>query len=414
MKFGLIVTATLVASTFAAHFLLQDPGYVMISFRGYLVEMSVPVLITLVLLLLISIWLIAKLISAPRKLGEAAGRYRSGRSGQRLTRGMIEVAEGNFAKGERLLARTAHNSDAPLLNYLQAARAAHLLGHDDRRDNWLRQAFEEMPEASNAVLLTQAELQLDRNQYEQALATLRKLEENTSNHSRALALLGRLYYRLEDWDQLSALLPKLKKHGRMDPATIEKWTQRVHCEKLLLAADGNTVAIVWLAIPRAERKLEKLREVYFSSLIRTGMHDKAEKELAQELKRNWCGPLVSLYGLVEAADSTRQLKRAESWLRMHGEDTDLLLTAARLCLRVELWGKARSYLETVLAIRPTPEIYRVYGKLLNQLGDSEAAASAFRDGLSMVPGSAASTVPLLGADRAAILDNSPKLEHDDY
>ena len=34
---------------------------------------------------------------------------------------MIEVAEGNFARGEKLLARSAGESDAPLLNYLQAA-----------------------------------------------------------------------------------------------------------------------------------------------------------------------------------------------------------------------------------------------------------------------------------------------------
>lgn len=412
MKFGLIVIATLVASTFAAHFLLQDPGYVMISFRGYVIEMSVAVMISLLCLLMVSIWLVVKLIRAPLKLGEAAGRYRSNRSGQQLTRGMIEVAEGNFAKGERLLARTAHSSEAPLLNYLQAARAAHLLGHDERRDNWLRQAYEKMPEASNAVLLTQAELQLDRNQHEQALATLRKLEENTSNHSHALALLGRLYHRLEDWDQLAALLPKLRKHGRMDSATLEKWTLRVHCEKLQLAADGNTVAIVWQAIPRAERKLEKLREAYFSSLIRTGMHDLAEKEIASTLKRNWSGPLVTLYGLADAADSARQLKRAESWLGTHSDDTDLLLAAARLCLRVELWGKARNYLETILAIRPTPEVYRVYGNLLSRLGDAEGAADAFRDGLGMAEKILRPAMPLLGSVDSR--DGRPRLGHDDH
>lgn len=413
MKFGLIVILALVASTFAAHFLLQDPGYVMISFRGYLIEMSVAVMISLLCLLLAFIWLVLKLLRAPRKLGEAAGRYRSGRSGQQLTRGMIELAEGNFAKGERLLARTAHSSGSPLINYLQAARAAHLLGHDERRDNWLRQAYEEMPEASNAVLLTQAELQLDRGQLEQALATLRKLEENTTNHSGALTLLGRLYHRLEDWDQLSALLPKLKKHGRMDAATLEQWTLRVHCEKLQQAADGNTVTIVWQAIPRVERKMVKLREMYFSSLVRTDMHDLAEQEIAAELKRNWTGSLVTLYGLVEATDSARQLKRAETWLRMHGQDTDLLLSAARLCLRVELWGKARSYLESVLAIRPTPEVYQVYGNLLSQLGDSEGAADAFRDGLGMVDNSAVPSLPLLGRSRTGSLDHRPRLEHDE-
>ena len=400
MKFGLIVIATLVASAFAAHFLLQDPGYVVISFRGYLVEMSVPVLVALILFLLVLIWMILKLIRAPRRLGEAASRFRSGRSGQRLTKGMIEVAEGNFAKGERLLARTAHRSDAPLLNYLQAARAAHLLGHDDRRDNWLRQAYEQTPEAANAVLLTQAEFQLDQDQFEQALATLRKLEENTPKHARALVLMGRLYYRLEDWSHLAELLPKLKKHAHMDPATLAEWSLRVHSEKLLQAADGNTVAIEWQAIPRADRKDDSLREIYFASLIRTGMHEKAEKELAQELKHNWRGPLVNLYGLAEGPDTTRQLKRAETWLRDRGEDVNLLLASARLCLRAELWGKARSYLETVISIRPSSEVFKVYGRLLSQLGDTEAAAEAYREGLNLVSKSSGPSLPRLEADRS--------------
>jgi HemY protein len=81
-----------------------------------------------------------------------------------MTRGMIEVAEGNFARGERMLARAASTSDSPLFNYLQAARAAHLQGRNERRDDWLKLAYREIPEAANAVLLTQAEFQLDQGQ----------------------------------------------------------------------------------------------------------------------------------------------------------------------------------------------------------------------------------------------------------
>ena len=108
-----------------------------------------------------------------------------------------------------------------------------MLGQDERRDNWLKEAYEQTPEAANAVLLTQAELQLDQGQYEQALATLRRLEENSPNHSHALALLGRLYFRLEDWNHLSELLPRLRKQGRLDGPTLDKWSQRVlHRENL--------------------------------------------------------------------------------------------------------------------------------------------------------------------------------------
>ena len=126
MKFGLLVILALIGSALGAAILLQDSGYVIISFRGYIVEMNVWVLILSILALYLSVRIIIKLFRAPRQLGEVAGRYRAGRAGQRLTRGVIEVAEGNFAKGERLLARAATVSEAPLLNYLQAARAAHL------------------------------------------------------------------------------------------------------------------------------------------------------------------------------------------------------------------------------------------------------------------------------------------------
>ncbi len=398
MKFGLVVIAALIVSALGANFLLQDPGYVVINFRGYVIEMSVPVLAAGVILLFIAVWLSVKLFHAPRKLGEAAGRYRSGRAGQRLTRGVIEVAEGNFAKGERLLARAAGVSEAPLLNYLQAARAAHLLGQDGRRDTWLKQAYENLPGAANAVLLTQAELQLDQAQYEQALATLRKIEQNSPNHGHALMLLGRLYYRLEDWQHLADLLPKLRKHGRLDTQTLEDWSIRVHQEEMRAAETGETVQEAWKNIPKDLRKNIDILETWYSSLIRTKLHDKAEKDLAVELKRSWRPPLVRLYGLVEGTDPARQLKRAENWLRNHGEDADLLLTAARLCLQNELWGKARSYLETVISIRPTPDAYQEYGRLLNQLGEGDAAADAYRAGLNMVASAPLPAIPHLEPD----------------
>ena len=384
MKFGIIVVIVLFISAFGAHFLLADPGYVVISFRGYVIEMSVPVLAGLAVALVLAVWLIRKLIVAPRRLGEAAGRYRSARSGKKLTKGMIAVAEGNFSRGEKMLGRAASTSDSPLFNYLQAARAAHLQGQDNRRDEWLRLAYKETPEAANAILLTQAEFQLDRGQSEQALATLRRLEEDSRNHAHALALMGRLYFKLEDWASLADLLPRLRKNTQVEPETLDKWTIRVHQQALDTAADAEVLDQAWQGIARKLRSDLTLLTAYFAGLVRLGMHDRAEKELAAALRSDWRGPLVRLFGLVEATDTTKQLKRAEGWLKNHSEDPDLLLAAARLCLRNELWGKARSYLETVITMRPTPEAYREYGNLLAQMGEADAAADAYKDGLGMV------------------------------
>ncbi len=398
MKFSVLVVLAALLSVFAAQFLFEDPGYVAISFRGYLVEMSVPAMLLIAATLLVGIWFAGKMIMAPRRLGEAAGRFRAGRAGERLTKGMIQVAEGNFARGEKILARSAGASDSPLFNYLQAARAAHLQGNDERRDEWLKLAYEQTPEANNAVLLTQAEFQLDRAQYEHALATLRRIEENSRDHSYAAALLGRLYFRLEDWKQLGELLPRLEKHQQIKTETLDEWAIRVHSENLRRAADDTTITAAWNAVPKRYKSDMRVLEAWYKGLIRLGMHERAEKDLVAALKAEWRGPLVRLYGLVEGVDASKQLKRAESWLSKRGEDPDLLLTAARLCLRNELWGKARSYLESVISLRPTPEAYAEYGRLLNQLGEADAAADAYRDGLGLVTENTLPAIPHLGPE----------------
>ena len=92
------------------------------------------------------------------------------------------------------------------------------------------------------------------------------------------------------------------------------------------------------------------------------------------------------------------MKKAEGWLSTHSEDPDLLLTAAQLCLRNELWGKARSYLESVISLRPTPEAYQEYGRLLNELGEADAAADAFRQGLGLVTNTPMPAIPHLTPD----------------
>ena len=141
-------------------------------------------------LLYVAIRLLARLWKAPRRIGRAAGRYRDKTARDRLTRGLIAIAEGDTARGERMLARSAGRSDAPALNYLTAARAAQQLGAEDRRDNWLKLAVERDPKAGPAVLITQAELQMDRARYEDALVTLQRLESQSPGQPRGVALGG--------------------------------------------------------------------------------------------------------------------------------------------------------------------------------------------------------------------------------
>ena len=70
-------------------------------------------------------------------------------------------------------------------------------------------------------------------------------------------LLGRLYHRLGDWENLGKLLPKLRKHGRLEPSVLDEWSLRVYCEQLDDAADGEALeaikAIIKLVREHGER-----------------------------------------------------------------------------------------------------------------------------------------------------------------
>ena len=395
MRFGLLVVAALFFGAFAAHFLLEDKGYVLLNFRGYVVEMSVPALLLVLAALYVLVRIAVRLWRIPRHLGQAVGERQVVRSGDKLTKGLIQLAEGNWAKGERLLSQGIKRNRAPLINYLMAARAAQLQGADERRDEWLKLAYEDVPEAEAAVLLTQAELQVAHDQHERALATLRKINEVHPDHPLGVALLARVYQSLGDWSALLDLLPSLPKSNLAEDAIVAMAADTLAA----LAAEPDLTSArlgeIWARIPAGFKKHPRLIGLRARALNRLDQGNLAEREVRAALNREWDESLAIAYGHIRSDDVAKQLKRAEAWLKTYPEDPALLLTVARLCMVNELWGKARSYLESSLAIGPRADAYQLYGRLLARLGEGENAALAYRSGLALVTEDPTLEIPVL-------------------
>jgi len=388
MRLGIALLVALFLGALAAHFLFEDRGYVLIDYRGYLIEMSVPALLFLIVLLYVAVRGVALLWRTPHRLGVTLAERRHRNAGRELTRGLMHIADGNWAKGERLLMRGARASDAPLIHYLMAARAAQQQGSPERRDEWLRIAYEATPDAEKAVLLTQAELQLETGEHAGALAAARRVLDREPEHPVALALAARASSAAGDRAALAALLPKLHR-AQLAAAELEQLAAE-GLEVPLADAEltSESLALRWGELPREIRRLPKVLAMRALALDRLGRGTDAERELRVALKRSWDPTLVDAYGKVRATDGAKQLKQAESWLRERPDDAALLIAAARLCMAHELWGKARSYLESSIAIDPAPEAYALYGNLLDRLGENERAALAFRSGLALVDGRA--------------------------
>ena len=99
MSRSLLLVLALVLGTVLANALLPENGYVAISFRGYLVEMSVPTLALCVLLTLLALHAIHKLVRLPARLRARRLEKRQSRAREDLNRGLLEMAAGRWGEG---------------------------------------------------------------------------------------------------------------------------------------------------------------------------------------------------------------------------------------------------------------------------------------------------------------------------
>jgi HemY protein len=395
MRFGVAAVLAVLLGAFGAHFLLADRGYVLVNIRGYVIEMSVPGLVIVLVLAYLVVRAIAAVADAPRRWRAARSQRQLERRDSDLTAGLTQLIEGNWARSERLLTQGLKHADAPLANYLLAAHAAQLQGAAERRDQWLELAQGLSPEGATSALLTRAELQLAGGDAAGAVETLKTLEQQKAEQPAATALLARAYRALDDRAQLLALLPRLAR-ATLPPGEREELAQlAVHSELARADLTSERLAELWAALPSELRTSATLIAERARALDRIGHGDEAERELRAALKRDWHAALVRAFGEIRGADVAKQLKQAETWLKTYPEDATLLLAAARLSMANELWGKARSYLESSLALAATADAYALYGRLLTQLGEDDGALSAFRSGLSLTtPAAAEPPLPL--------------------
>ena len=366
----------------------EDNGYVLIGYGQWTVEGSLALFILAMALLFMLCYLslraLARLWTMPEDLRHWNRRRIAARVRQSLTQGLVELAEGNWRQAERHLLRYAAQSETPLLNYLAAARAAQLQGEDKRRDDYLQLAHQSMPSAEMAVGLTQAELQLAHQQYEQALATLTHIRSLSPKHSYVLTLLKRLYVNLGEWDKLEQLLPDLQKRKVVGADEYHELELQVYRERMeAIGTEPDVLERFWQTVPRAIRQDQETVRSYVRLLVEAGEGRRIVPLIVTALQRQWDPELVRLYGRIESDDLPNQLSNAEGWLKDRPRDPDLLLALARLCLQNRLWGKARSYLEASIGISPKVEAYQELGLLLERMDEPAKALECFRTGLGL-------------------------------
>jgi len=377
----------LIFSVWAGLKIARDPGLALFTYSNWSVEMPLWFALICLLGLMLVIYFVVRFFG---EMDTSFYRWknwlrwrRKNKAYSKTNRGLIELIEGHWRHAENYLLEGIAQSDAPLINYLALAKAAHERGAYDKRDTYLHQAHDLSPSADVAIGLTQAQLQFEQGQLEQALATLNHLRALAPLNGVALKLLQKLYVRLADWKGLLKLLPSLRKAKLLTSEKLDHLEMRVY-QELLNSVGHKTEGIkalheFWATMPRRQQRNPGLICSYAKQLLRyPEAANEVEDLINRALKKNWDSELVKVYGLLVTDNPRKQLSHAEKWLKMYANQAILLLTLGKLCMRCQLWGKARSYLEDSLKLEAIPETYVEYGKLFEHLGDMAAAVQNYR------------------------------------
>jgi HemY protein len=362
-----------------------DLGYVRIVFHQWIIESNVWVWLGFNVLLVTSLWFVINLVS---KLGSGASNFVSWRSSRsklkaenETSQGLLAFLEGYWSEAYRLLSHSAKNAKDPLINYLGAAHAAGQLGKLKAADAQLKKAYNHKGSSDFAVALTQANIQIKEQDYESALATLRRLNQQRPKHPHVLKLMSLVFEKLEDWSSFLSLRQEMRHLGIIDQnvrssdkdietnAWGKLFTQET--DKLLVATkhsqDSENLAEIWMRVPQKLRYDGALICVYAEQLHRLDMHNDAETLLRKVLGKQWSVELVNLYGKTVADDAKEQLICAEKWLRERPNDAPLLLSLGRIAMRNELWGKAAEYFsasqQQTASLDAAAELCRLYQHL---------------------------------------------------
>ncbi|HMM55515.1 MAG TPA: heme biosynthesis HemY N-terminal domain-containing protein [Candidatus Desulfobacillus sp.] len=323
--------------------------------------------------------LAAHALRLPRAVRAHRERKRREKAAAALREAALQFFAGRFGHALKNAIRAHEGGEAPALAALLAARAAHALRDEAREAEWLARAATGSDEPA-ARLMTEAELHLDARRFDAALASLDALQAGGGRHIAALRLALRAYRGLGRWEDVLKVARQLEKHRALTAEAAQPLKQRAHLESLRQReGDAAALAAWWQAVPAAERLDARLAAAAARALIAAGDGARAQHIIEQQLEAAWDSELAGLYAECRGGDALARIARAEKWLEQQPWDARLLLALGRLCGEQQLWGKAQSYFEASLALRPGQEAWLELAALFDRLGREADAGHAWRE-----------------------------------
>lgn len=376
-----------VAAVALALVLREHSGNVVIVAQPWRIELSLTLAVLMLVAAFALLYLVLRVFAW---VGDRPERFRSWRSRRSVRRdqeslesGWINVLEGRYIDADKDFTRvvTRTRSDKrKVLAGLASAHANHHLGEYRQRDEALaiaqRAAGDDM-RLREAWAIVAAEMYLDQNRPQDALALLQPLQDASSRYLHATRLLLRAHRQLRNYDRVYELTRLLLRRGVIEKSEAQQLIETSAAARLH-AAGAKGFKPIWSDLKSDERTLPDIALAAAGIQAAEGNHDEASRILEAAIAVHPDPRLLSAYSQCPPQFVSRRLAKAEEWLKRHPDDAALLAAMGNLCLTGQLWGPGELYLKRSMALRNDMRIHALLGNLYDRLGRSEDAMNHWR------------------------------------
>ena len=180
-----------------------------------------------------------------------------------IAEAIAEIFAGRFSKALKAAQAASANDALADTAALLAARAAHRLNQFDLRDQWLEKIT--ASDKQHARLVALADMQMDANDAQAALATIEQLQKGGGRQIFVQRIALRANQQLKRWTEVLRLTHSLSKHGALHPVLVQKNIQEA-VSKLVQekSTDHEALLKIWKTLPKEDRRLSRVALVMLS------------------------------------------------------------------------------------------------------------------------------------------------------
>jgi HemY protein len=401
------------AGALIAQLLLQDPGFVLVRYRGTRYESTLAAVLLLAAVAAFVLWALWKLMLLPFRLWRRR-RERTARA--RLGDGLDALHQGHYARAEKLLNLAAQDRQFEAPARTAAARAALTRGDHQAAAAHLDALAARHP-ASRAIAI--ADYAQHEGRHADAVTVLDAVNGPLPPRAQrlraeALAADGRA---AEAYGMLGAL----RQQQALSTDALAERERDWAALALRGAADANALADHWDALTPALRNDAAVVLAYAERAADLRWDQAAASSIEQALAAHWDETLAAFYGglsitRLDTAAIEQRRTHAEAWLQQHPSSPGALLGLARMLRAQQQWPLAEQYLHRAIAQsqeRPDwhARAWEELGHGFTQANEDARARPCYANALRAQRGEA--TEPLPGRDlRQHILDHAAIEERD--